>query len=563
MLRTMLFIGLLVLPVASAVADKSVLQRWAVVATQPVVESGLLDLLTVALSKDDSIHVLEREQLQEVMRELELTALLSPENVSQRLQLGKTLRASALMVIDFERRNGKRVLRVVISDARLGVRLWRERFMSSDAGIDGLVERCVALVDEVRKRFVGGIQRIIAVPPFQSEDFAQRFDFLQTRFRNTLSSALMTHAGVAVVEIEEAQAILREQQVTLSPGLDRSIATIVNGKYRVGPLTDDGQHPVELEIKLVTGGKQQEQISKMMRLGAVGSWLAGDLAKRLLQTSENRKQSVSPREQKAILTRLAQSFAELGTWQRSAPLREAVLVLDPNDALQRGLLVSEYQHNVYRNVDYVWFKDRPPLEQAVPRQQRNTHDFCVALDHLEYLVRNRLIKRADAVGLFQTQLWQRRDGHSWGSPEVRKYFAALGPGFVAQRQFIREVFPLIVRLPGGRVLPEYLSKPLYRWHYSVVRQALSDVYFHNFDGASLRGLEDVLAQILPDKAQVSGSILGLLNSHYAPRTGHANYTAWRRSCSDWKHPDTSWLDCTVAGGFCRMPNGQEKSRPPT
>jgi len=526
-MRTALpFVCLLVVLVNSAAGDEPALQRWAVVATEPVVESGVLDLLTVALSKDESIHVVERERLQEAMRELEVTALLKPGNVSQRLQLGKTLRANALMVIDFERTNGKRMLRVVVSDATLGVRLWRESFVGDAADIDGLIEQCVALVGEVRQRFAGGIQQIIAVPPFLSEDFGQRFDFLQTRFSDSLSIALMTHAGVAVVEIEEAQAILRERQVTLSPGLERSIATIVNGKYRVGPLNELNQRTVKLEIKLVAGGKQREQIRKSIRLGSVGQWLAGDLAKRLLNDSDPKKPSVSPRTQKAVLTRLAQSFAEIGTWQRSTSLREAALVLDPNDALQRGLLISEYQHSVYRDVDYVWLKDRIPLEQAEHRHERNAHDFCVALEHLEYLVRNRLITRADAVGLFQTQVWQRRNGDPWGAPEVREFFAALSPGFVTQRRFIRDVFPLIVQLPTGRALPEHFSKPLYRWHYSAVRQTLSDVYFHNYSAASLRGLEDVLEQILPDTAHVSASILGLLNSHYTPKTGEANHAAW-------------------------------------
>src|SRR5688572_27630835 len=132
-----LLIGLL-LPAVAAVGAEPVRGRWAVIASNPVLESGLADLLTVKLSQDDSIQLVERERLRDVTRELQLFSLLKAENIDQRLQLGKTLGAESLIVLSTEKRAGQQVLRVVVCDSTLGVRLWDGRFLNDDSDIEGL-----------------------------------------------------------------------------------------------------------------------------------------------------------------------------------------------------------------------------------------------------------------------------------------------------------------------------------------------------------------------------------------------------------------------------------------
>ncbi|MBI2480598.1 MAG: hypothetical protein HYV60_18825, partial [Planctomycetia bacterium] len=97
-----LLIGLL-LPAVAAVGAEPTLHRWAVIASNSVLESGLPDLLTVELSQDDSIQLVERERLRDATRELELATLMKAESIDQRLRLGKTLGADALMVLSYER----------------------------------------------------------------------------------------------------------------------------------------------------------------------------------------------------------------------------------------------------------------------------------------------------------------------------------------------------------------------------------------------------------------------------------------------------------------------------
>lgn len=504
MRRLCLLICLLVLPRATAVSEDATHRRWALIGTAEVVESGLPDLLTVELSKQDTIELVEREQLQEAMRELQLAALTKPDQVKQRLQLGRTLRADALMVMSFEHRREPKRMNIVVCDSKLGVRLWRGALAAGD--VEQLVEQCVTVVDEVRQRFAGGIHHIVAVPPFLSEDFDQRFDYLQSRYSELLSSRMMAYAGVAAVEIDEARAIVRELDDTLSDGLDRPISTIVKGSYTVTAPARSKRRSVQLQINLIRSETERERIEKTLPFGQVSQWLVNDLATRLRGAVERNGAKLSPEVQTRILIRHAQRFAELGDWQRSCPLREAALTLNPGNVLQRGLLVREYQFSVARAVDYTWFKNLPSLKEKEPELRRAAHDYQVGLDHLAYLVRNKSIKRRDAAGLFMAQRWQRSQGS--GHPDARKYFAALEPARVAQREFVREMFPLIIDLPEGHVLPRHLTDPYYGWQYAVTKHVVDDVAFNGYSTASLAGLEDLLTRVLPESTKTSDLVQG-------------------------------------------------------
>jgi hypothetical protein len=514
----LLLITLFSAAAVAAVGAEPTRGRWAVIATNPVLESGLSDLLTVKLSQDNSIQLVERERLRDATRELQLDSLMKAENVHQRLQLGKTLGAESLLVLSTEQQDGQQLLRVVVSDSTLGVRLWDGRFLNDDSDIEGLADQCVAVVAEVRQRFAGGIQRIFAVPPFLSEDFKQQFDYLQSRHRDVLSSALMAHAGVAVVEIEEAQAILRELEDTLSAGLERPIATIVEGKYRVTPADEMNQRRIELQVELVSG-KHREQIKKTLQFGAASHWLTTSLTNRLLSGGAGNTDSLSAKTQREILARHAQRFAELGDWERSVSLREAALALDPDDALQRGLLISEYQYGIAPLIFANWHGARlstrlgPELRAAA--LQHAADDYVVALNHLEYLIRNKLVTRADAIGLFQTQCWYLRNAVGEALPRDPDKHAALQPACVAQRYFLREVGTELDKLPPGRVLPERLSTPFYGIQYTLTQHVLSDVAFNNYSADSLESLRYLLEEIVPEDAKASGRVLGRMTRTFS------------------------------------------------
>lgn len=528
MQRPASIILLLLLAPGSVFAEETIHSRWAVIATDEVSASGLPDLLTAALSERESLQLVERERLSEVLRELQFSTMLPAERVDQRLQLGRILKANALMVLSFEKRNEERLLKVVICDADLGVRLSDCHFHLPDNGVEELVAHCVSIIDEVRQRFSDGIQHIIAVPVFLSEDFEHHFDWLQTRYRDQLAGSLTAHPGVAVVEIEEARAILRELQSVPGSSIDRPITSTVQATYRV---TSPNPPRVTLRIEVAHDDHESESIEKSLTLDSVGRWLTTDFTRKLLASTTGRRPSVSLITQKAILTRHADRFAALGNWEQSIPLREAALVLDPLDPLQRALLVSEYQYRFLPEIKSNWHPavaSRPIAPNVRERAlSRAVHDYRVGLDHLTWLIRNRLIHRVDAIGLLTRHRWYQPPYQIVAAPDhdslkrdVMQFACS------AQRQFLHEVYPLVEQLPKGRRLPKQLSEPFYGAQHALTCHVISDVGFNRFCSESLECLGELLTHHLSGDARTQSSLLGLISYTYAPRPSDASYPAW-------------------------------------
>lgn len=63
------------------------LRRWAIVGSPEIVGDGLPDLITVSLSEDATIALVERQELAAAVRELELTASVSHDAIDNKEML--------------------------------------------------------------------------------------------------------------------------------------------------------------------------------------------------------------------------------------------------------------------------------------------------------------------------------------------------------------------------------------------------------------------------------------------------------------------------------------------
>ena len=84
-----------------------------------------------------------------------------------------------------------------------------------------------------RQRFPKGIEQIIGVGPFLSQNLLHDFDYLQSGFAALLAQGLSTYPGVAVLEIEEVRAIGRELELSGGELSDRVVPVILEGEYRM------------------------------------------------------------------------------------------------------------------------------------------------------------------------------------------------------------------------------------------------------------------------------------------------------------------------------------------
>ena len=261
-----------------------------------------------------------------------------------------------------------------------------------------------------------------------------------------------------------------------------------------------------------------------------------------MTTSRKQSPVLSPKVQRDILTRHAQRFAELGNWEQSISLRETALVLEPDDALQRALLISEYQHrflpDVISNGHPARFARPLPMEARERALRLAAHDYEVGLDHLAYLIRNGLINRVDAIGMLGKHTWYRPPYEIAAVPiQDALKRNVMQSACMAQRNFLRNIYPLAMKLPDGRRLPRHLSEPFYGAQYVVTNHVISDVGFNDFSSESLNSLRELLTRHLAPHARTSSSLLGLLGYAYVPGPDHACYPDWIDLLNDLSRSD--------------------------
>lgn len=508
------------LPAAIAVGDESkdFLRRWAVLASKEVRDSGLPDLLSAKLSQTESVELVEREQVDLAARELELSTLLGAQAVG-RLDLGRRLRADALLLLSHTDDQGE--LRVVICECRQGARIGLFEFPTGASQTDELADQLTRQVVEVRKRFGAGIRLIVGVTPFLSKNLEHDYDHLQSRWSDLLGNRLSLEPGVAVIEVEEAQAILKEPQPAEAQVADRVVPFVVNGHFRVTQ-TADGLSQVKIDVEVSSGGKVQKLPAKTLPLAQATAWIVSDLTAQLLTLPDDKLVPLSAEQQKATLSARADSFSRLGDWRRSIGLREAVLVLDADNAVERARLVNDYQQRFGHDYDRLWSYKKVPEPERLPLLNASADRFATALEHFEYLVRNRRIGRDEALALFSRQRWEGvmyfGSGVSLAElPESEQ--APLIRALDAERAFILRVFPALVALPRKSQLEDVIDRPRFKqhWNESLLRRVLNQVECLGRDAQSLAFLEHVLTDMLPADDPSFWDMQLFLRMHNSPQ----------------------------------------------
>lgn len=104
---------------------------------------------------------------------------------------------------------------------------------------------------------------------------------------------------------------------------------------------------------------------------------------------------LSPKQQfAALMTARAAVFSSVGSYENAVGLREAAVLLDPNAADQRLLLVKEYERIIKRALAKHGHDPKPAVQAAITRHGET---WRIALGHLEYLIRNRQISLDEAA----------------------------------------------------------------------------------------------------------------------------------------------------------------------
>ena len=479
------------------------LNRWAIVATEEIRASGLADLVLIEAGKLSRMELVERDELERVANEFELDSLAGAAGVSQRLKAGRLLRADALVVLKSVAASESNRLRVVMIDSRRGARLATFETAIAKPSLERTAQSVAAEMERVRSHFADGVRLVIGVTPFISRNLEHQHDHWQSRYAELLSNSLAGQPGVAVIEVEEARALLRELSLTSDDSVSRRVPFIVSGQFRMQPRAGATEPDVELSLALTTAKSEQKLPARTIELSRVPRWLVGDFARELLGRTGETFEPLAADVQRAALIRQADSFSQLGDWKKSVGLREAALVLDSDSAEQRVRLIQDYQVCFIRDFERLWSYKKVVGEERAPLLDQAADQFISAQEHLEFLIRNRRISRDEALMLFRRQKWEgvgalvnRLPGNN--ADEVMRFERVLD----AEQRFVMDTFLAILELPESPLMPGIIQPRRHEFPEPCWMSLLGRVGYHvrcrRFNAHGLKFLAHALTRMVPE-----------------------------------------------------------------
>lgn len=324
----------------------------------------------------------ERSRVDQVLRELQLQALFSPEGGGNRAGLGKLLKADLLVLlragVNPEDKKTKH-LEIVVCQGQRGLRLAAQAVpLSGNAAAE--VEQLETVLDLALAKISEKVTDICAVPPFINNDLNYKYDYLKSAFARTLEQHLLQRKGILVVELAEARALAKE---TLLSGQETNVERRMP-LYFLGAFRNDGQgdqHRLQVTLKLQRGDKE---IGARDAAGIVPSEAPKALAKLADGLADNAQvvgvaTAFDPRAEIVQLRDRAAAHRQLANWQESLDLLEAALLLDTTESE----LHRQAAHACFVLVKQKSERARKQPELAMPM----LHLYRRALEHTDLGVR--------------------------------------------------------------------------------------------------------------------------------------------------------------------------------
>lgn len=483
-------------------------KRWAIVCSTEVRETGLPDLLTAKLTDVSGIELVERDLLDEVANELRISNDSFADTRESRLKLGSRLGADSLLLISSKKSKKQEILHVIICECRYGARLHEFVGDTSAYNVDELANLCAETVKSVHARFADGVKQIVGVAPFQSLNLTHELDQYQQGFRYILESSLLTYDGVAVVEIDEARAIQKELAIANSNQKQREAAptVLVNGKFETEKSETNLEYQLQFHIQ-ATNEQENGWEYRADTLDQVIEYLKTELPAKLIE-NDIARDGGGIELQLEWLTRQADSFSLRGDWNESTGLREAAILLTPENASLRTKNIADYIAYCSTPLNSTAFADP---DQRRTEGRRLLSNFQSYHDHFEFLIRNRQLTVNQAIKLTRTSRVFDSNLFRLVSPTTLRMIRN------AERDFARQVSPKILDLEREPRSDE-LSLRLQLHSFQV--NSLIKPFAR---GSQLDTIVELATIIIPEGSPIPGEFLSLCRRH--PQRSEKN---WKR-----------------------------------
>ncbi len=296
--------------------------------------SPVTSMLAVELTQKPELAPVERAQINKILAEQKLHFAMGAADIDSRRRIGQLLHANLIVQLRSGTRtiNGssQQVIECVISESEHGLRLVRDIHALNPNSIQEEARVLSGDIDRATAKLREQIRWIFAVPPFQSQDLAHRYDHMQRSLAEALIGRLAAQPGVQVVEIEEARALANEARLTgANPTVRPLLAFFINGKYRNEGTGPARRITIDLDVTQADRTLDSRQGSALDP-GAIPEFLASTLGQFVAKATGSQPAAFDVKRECAAMEKRAAEFEGIGEWENAFTLLETSLMLQPN-----------------------------------------------------------------------------------------------------------------------------------------------------------------------------------------------------------------------------------------
>ena len=288
---------------------------------------ALADLVQVKVTTIPQTRWVERVDVDRVLAEQQIAAVLGAENVRERVQIGQLLKADVLVLLRPRETPTAKLLDVTIAEANQGLRLLSTTVPQA-AQAEGTADAVVRQVKRAVAKFRETVVEVCAVPPMVSKDLGYEFEHLKTGFSDVIEQMLASQRGVLVVELAEANALAKELARTNSGPVKRALPLYVLGEYRNDG--DGAARRLTISLKLNRGESPVASVDlKSLSLSEAPARVRETTAALMKQAG---RAIVTPVDAEREITAMRERIAEyerVGQWTEAFDLVDAALLLNP------------------------------------------------------------------------------------------------------------------------------------------------------------------------------------------------------------------------------------------
>ena len=350
------------------------LTHWAILA-----DSEVGDLLTAELSERNTLELVERVKIEQVLKEQQLAAM---SQTAARIELGKILAASRLLSVE---QIGKQH-RIRVFDTDCGALLFDVNL--DESNLETLCKNIGLLVDLVEERYRNGIRAVVAVTHLVSKNFDRSLASLQFDYAALTTAALLRYEGIAVVALDELESIRREIILGDKNIENRIVPFIIQGEYTVNRDEKGATQTVNLKVEIKDGEAVRFSIEKpSLSLAEAAALFSEEVPQAVLQRLDG-TDKIAPldiAQQKAALAKTADLLKATGAADLAQQYREAIFLLDPDDL--ENVLRLIFDNNVEVILADTYLESGTPDSRSLGAIQLTVSDRYYSLPYIEHIFR--------------------------------------------------------------------------------------------------------------------------------------------------------------------------------